>query len=340
MCYNNQKYLMYIGFVPKISPNYKLEKSTVSKKLIELFGCDISKIIYKFLKRPVAGFRLFKNKYYILNGNILYKNINGHPLECIIRMMAELNFPLNQKILKSKNINWHKILRLYYEIKYNDMPNAISLTNFLTQICNIQSIKKHIMKPTLFSLLFDEFCKFVFDLKHNLIQTESTICKYCNHNEQKNIYKRQIIYIYDHNHRNCDLQQIFKPLINKISRWSKTCEVCKNICDCSNTQKLLDSKYMLISFGIYDETIQIKNTLVLSSDLYLLNDDNNRIYKLKALVTFEMIEPFGKYEIIINKNNEWFLFSKMYIKKITFNEIINMKSKIHYLMYVLSNEKK
>ena len=59
--------------------------------------------------------------------------------------------------------------------------------------------------------------------------------------------------------------------------------------------------------------------------------------ELKALIILKEIEPIGKYDVIIKRDDEWYYYSKLYIKKITFDEIIKRQRNIKFLLYELGN---
>ena len=80
---------MFIDFKPQQSNNCKLEKYIINKTFINRLGENIVNIIQEYLTRPEPGFRLFEDKIYKWETFTIHENINGHPLECVLRLMAE-----------------------------------------------------------------------------------------------------------------------------------------------------------------------------------------------------------------------------------------------------------
>ena len=310
---------MYINFKPKLSEHYNKEKLLVHNVLINKIGENISNIIFNFLRRPESGYKLFKKTIYIINNRIYNYNIDGHSLECVIRIMTEFNFLVKHDMLTSYGININDILNLYDEVNIDDAITDINLVNFLTQIQKIHLINKLIMQPSEFGNLFSKFCIFILNINNSKTLITDTKCKSCNFHK--------IV----HNYQNIS-QIIFHPdtlFSENISSSSiKLCNNCKNYCIIDKiVTKEYCLKYWLLSTMIISQNKIYENIML----------NNSKIFEPKAMIIYYDILPNGKYEVMIKRHNNWYCYSKYYIKKMRFDELIKIKPHIKYVLYGLIN---
>lgn len=317
---------MFVNFKPALSKRYQREKLLVYSTLATILNNNVINIIFDFLRRPESGYRLFKNIKYKINDNLYYYNINGHPLEVIIRLIVELNIPLNYGMLSSyKSINISDMLNFFDEIRTNDSDTKISLTKFLTQIHKLNLMDENITNPSDFCDLFSQFCKNVLNLGNIKIDKIETRCKICNFYRHKyfNINTSQCIFSYG-------------ELISETVRINH-----KNIIKlCHNCNKLtIVNKKILRSYCVNYWLLSTSNYLFpnIFKPLKTIQLTNSKMYELKAMITYEPIESIGKYDVIIKRIDGWYYFSKLYIKKMTFEEVLEIKPIIKYLLYELVN---
>lgn len=280
--------------------------------LVNKIGNNMTDIILSFIRRPEPGYRLFKDIKYLINDKPYHYNINGHPLEVIIRLIVELNIPLRCDIEK---VNMAEIINFFNEIKTEDSDKEISLARFLTQIRKLKCMNLYIRKPSYFLELFNKFNENLLNLGNKYIYEKETHCLSCN--QELHVISRDDTSRCHLNIYHLDGQH------NLISFNKNICSKCKNP-KISNKMSTLEFyvKYWLCT-GIQS----LHEKIILNK--------TNKIYELKAVITYTDSEPVGGYDVIIKRSDGWYFFNKSYIKKMTFQEIIEIKSSIHYRFYKL-----
>ena len=181
----------------------------------------------------------------------------------------------------------------------------------------------NIIKPSDFLELFKKFNKILLNLDNKIIEETETHCLSCN--KQQHIISRV-------DTSQCDFSRIMLDGPHDLIRLDLF-RLNKNIC--SNCKKpKISNKMSKIDFSVKywlrcnDESISLHEKLVLNN--------SNKIYELRAVIHYTYVaELVGGYDVIIKRTDGWYYFNKSYIKKMTFQEIIEIKSLRVYSFYKL-----
>jgi hypothetical protein len=254
--------------------------------------------------------------------------------------MAELDIPLNLVMLRNNIIklphlnvgmNKEKILNCCKEIKNVESISPIDINVILHELMGNLYLLSCIIKPSIFITIFNYFCTYIFKWQNTIKTKISTYCNYCNYCDVKRTSDNNYISIFN-TYGHVKLDDVLNRMM-KETIFQTTCPQCKLRISSKKDLSIMPSDFLLIeSWNSYEHLI-FDNKLTISKKYTTCG--KNLVYQLKALITWEEKEPVGKYDVIINKNNNWYLYSKNYIQKLSFDDTIDMKSNIHYLMYKL-----
>ena len=294
-------------YKPKIYTNeynksiYILEK--ISKKYnlsIEIF----SNILIYFDKYD-SGFALFDEKIYnslSLNNIIIYdikdKSNLGHPLNCIILLLCELNIKCNNEYINL----------LFNNIKYTKNKYKIDLTNLLNYMeINISNlINNNIINSSDFEELLYVFDKYL--LEYNIYINKTSYYKLCtcmncnNSNKILSLFSNDFII-------KPSTDNIYDCILN-LCKYYKTYTKC-SLCKYNNKYEkliIIPKKFINIKIDrfstenniikVNQDFITISNILILSKNI--CNNESENIYKLNFVIFyFEKDYSIAIYKKII-----------------------------------------
>lgn len=312
-------------YIPSVYvKSYYEELNIIKLCLNNKIGSNLSNIINDFIKEINTGFKLFEDAKYIINGSIIHYNKGGHPFECALRIIAELN------IVKDDCITYDVFRDVLDELNFSSSNTRINLNKCIGTLINHPNIKYALKKPCDYNDIFELINKDIVPINDLFLINKSIFkCSIC-----ENI---KLVCI---RHLNCfNFMNLNEYLIegNKPQKLDSNCQICNintvfdlitkikancNILHITINSFLNDYEYLKIDKH-FTEKLDLPNNM--------FEDNISRKYKLNIVV---MYTKTG-YSVIINKNNKWYHYYKNNIYQLSFTNIYDRRFDIHALIYKL-----